>query len=82
MLLNREENPGPAEKAESEKSAGERLAALRKGFAHPEDFSRALTELGMTETDVNRVFLTFNAGSAEFAAAAGSVSPDREEPGR
>ncbi|MGO8725969.1 MAG: oxidoreductase [Streptosporangiaceae bacterium] len=41
-----------------------------------------LRQLGMTETDVNRVFLTFNAGSAEFAAAAGSVSPDREEPGR
>ena len=52
MLLTHEENPGPAERAESEKSAAERLAALRKEFAHPEDFQRALKDLGMTETEV------------------------------
>jgi hypothetical protein len=52
ILLTREENPGPAEQAESEKSASERLAALRKEFAHPEDFQRALQDLGMTETEV------------------------------
>jgi len=52
MLLIREENPGPSEKAESEKAAAERLATLRKEFAHPEDFQRALKELGMTETEV------------------------------
>ena len=52
MLLTREENPGPAEKAASEKAAAERLAALRKAFAHPEDFERALKDLGMTEAEV------------------------------
>ena len=52
ILLTREENPGPADKAESEKAATERLAALRKEFAHPEDFQRALKGLGMTETEV------------------------------
>jgi hypothetical protein len=52
MILTREENPGPAENAESEKSAIERLAALRKEFARPEDFQRALKDLGMTEAEV------------------------------
>jgi hypothetical protein len=52
LLLTREENPGPADRAEIEKSAAERLAALRKGFANPEDFQRALQELGMTETEL------------------------------
>jgi hypothetical protein len=52
MLLTREENPVPGEKAESEKSAAERLPALRKGYARPEDFQRALKDLGMTETEV------------------------------
>ena len=51
-LLTQEENPGPAEKAESEKSAAERLAALRKEYARPQDFERALKGLGMTETEV------------------------------
>jgi len=51
-LLTREENPGPAEKAESEKSAVERLAALRKTFGGPEDFQGVLQDLGMTETEV------------------------------
>ena len=51
-LLTREENPGPADRAESEKSAAERLAALRKEFVHPEDFQQALKDLGMTETEV------------------------------
>ena len=52
VLLTREENPGPAEKAESEKSAAKRLAALRKEFAQPEEFQRALKELGMNETEL------------------------------
>ena len=52
MLLIREENPGLAEKAESERTATERLATLRKEFAHPGDFQRALEDLGMTETEV------------------------------
>jgi len=52
VLLTREENPGPADRADSEKAAAERLAALRKGFAHAEDFQQALKDLGMTETDL------------------------------
>ena len=52
VLLTQEENPGPAEKAESEKSAAERLPELRKEYPHPGDFQRALKELGMTETEV------------------------------
>jgi len=52
MLLIREANPGPAEKAESEKSAAERLDMLRKEFARPEDFQRAREGLGMTEAEV------------------------------
>ncbi len=51
-LLTQVENPGTAEKAESEKSAAERLAALRKEYAHPQDFERAVKDLGMTETEV------------------------------
>jgi hypothetical protein len=52
VLLTREENPGPADKAASEKSAAERLAALHKEYPHPEDFQRALKELGMTEAEL------------------------------
>jgi hypothetical protein len=51
VLLTQVENPGPAEIADSEKSGLERLAALHKAFAHPEDFQRALKDLGMTETE-------------------------------
>ena len=51
ILLTREENPGPADKTGSEAAAAERLAALHKGFVHPEDFQRALKDLGMTETE-------------------------------
>jgi hypothetical protein len=51
-LLTRVENPGPADKAESAAIAAERLAALRKEFTHPEDFQRAIKDLGMAETEV------------------------------
>ncbi len=51
-LLTREENPGPAEKTESEKAAEERLAALRKEFTPTEKFQRALHDLGMNETEL------------------------------
>ena len=70
MLLTREENPGPADKAESEKAAAERLAALRKEFAHPEDFQRALKDLGMTETEV----------AGAHRATRTHVAPDRSTP--
>jgi hypothetical protein len=52
VLLTRVENPGPADRAESEKSAAERLAPLHKEYAHPEDFQHALKDLGMTETEL------------------------------
>ncbi len=52
MLLTREENPGPAEKAQSEEAAAARLATLRKAFARAEDFDGALHDLGMTESEV------------------------------
>jgi hypothetical protein len=52
VLLTREENPGLAEKTESEKSAVVRLAALHKEFAPPQDFQRALGELGMNESEL------------------------------
>ncbi len=51
-LLTREENPGPAERAESEKSAAARMADLRKEYQSPEAFQRALSGLGMTETEI------------------------------
>jgi hypothetical protein len=51
VLLTREENPGLADKAESEKSAAVRLAALHQAYAHPKDFQKALKDLGMTETE-------------------------------
>jgi hypothetical protein len=51
-LLNREENPGLAEKADSEKSAVARLAEIHKVFGRPEDFQQALQGLGMTEAEV------------------------------
>jgi hypothetical protein len=51
-LFTREENPGAAEKAESEKAAVERLAALRKEFAPAQNFQRSLEELGMNETEL------------------------------
>lgn len=52
LLLTREENPGPADRAGSEKSAAKRLAALPGEYPHPEEFQRALKELGMTETEL------------------------------
>ena len=52
LMLSREDNPAAGELAESEKAAAERLAALRKEFAHPGDFEAALRELGMTEGEV------------------------------
>jgi hypothetical protein len=52
VLLTREENPGPAERAECAKSSVVRLAALHKAYVHPEDYQRALKDLGMTETEV------------------------------
>lgn len=52
VLLTHEENPGPTEKAESERSAAERLAVLRKEYDHPDDFQRALKDLGLTETEL------------------------------
>ena len=52
ILLSREENPGPVDKAECEKAAAERLAALRKVFPSPEAFQVAVRELGMTEAEI------------------------------
>ena len=52
ILISREEDPAPADKAECEKAAVERLAALRKGFPGPEGFQVAVRELGMTEADI------------------------------
>jgi hypothetical protein len=52
ILLSREGDPSPADKAECEKAAGERLAALRKGFPGPEAFEEAVHELGMTEAEI------------------------------
>jgi hypothetical protein len=52
VILTREENPGPAEKAESEKSAAQRLAALPKEFPRPQDYQRARNELGMAESEL------------------------------
>ena len=54
ILLTREENPGPTEKAASEKAAEDRLAALRKGYGSPERFQEVLKELRMTETEVQK----------------------------
>ena len=52
LLLTREEHPGPVDRAESEKSAGKRWAALPGEYPHPEEFQRALKELGMTESEL------------------------------
>jgi hypothetical protein len=52
ILLSREEDPGPVDKAECEKAAVERLAALRKGFPAPEAFQVVVRELGMTEAEI------------------------------
>jgi len=52
MLLTQEESPGPADRAESEKSALRLLATIRQNFARPEDYQRALKDLGMTETEL------------------------------
>lgn len=51
-LLTREENPGPTEKAQSEKDAAARLADVRKEYAGPQAFQRALAELGMSEAEI------------------------------
>jgi len=52
ILLSREENPGPVDKAECEKAAAERLAALAQGISSPEAFQVAVRELGMTEAEI------------------------------
>jgi hypothetical protein len=52
LILAQQEGPGPEEKADSEKAAAERFAAVRKEFARPADFDEALKSLGMTEQQV------------------------------
>ena len=52
LLLSREETPSPEELGECRMAATERVAELHKKFPGPEDFSRALGELGMTEDEV------------------------------
>jgi hypothetical protein len=52
ILLSREEDPSPADQAECEKAAVERLATLRKGFPAPEAFQAAVHDLGMTEAEI------------------------------
>lgn len=52
VLLSHEENPVSGDQAECERIATERLTALRKEFARPEDFQTALQELGVTEPQV------------------------------
>jgi len=52
LVLIQEENPGPGERTASEKAAAARMDALRKEFAHPEDYQRALKDLGISETEV------------------------------
>jgi hypothetical protein len=52
IVLTLEENPGPADRAESEKSAALRLDALRKQYVHPEAYERAVRDLGMSESEV------------------------------
>jgi hypothetical protein len=51
-LLTAEESPGTAEMAASEQAAASTLTALHKTYAHPEDYQRALQDLGMTEAEV------------------------------
>jgi len=51
-LLVREQNPGPADKAAAEKTASERLSALRKEFPSADKFHAAMQDLGMTEAEV------------------------------
>ncbi len=51
-VLAQQENPGPTEKADAEKTAAERLAALRKEFARPDVFLAAMRDLGMTEAQL------------------------------
>jgi hypothetical protein len=52
IVLTLEENPGLADRAESEKSAALRLDALRKQYVHPEDYERAVKDLGMSESEL------------------------------
>jgi hypothetical protein len=52
VLLGQEEKPTSGDQVECEKIAAERLAALRKEFARPEEFQAALQGLGMTEAQV------------------------------
>jgi hypothetical protein len=52
ILLTREENPGPDDKAQSEKSAAKEFVSLRQGYSRPGDFEGALGGLGMTETEL------------------------------
>ncbi len=51
-LLTREENPGPADEAQSQKAAAAQLEELRKQYARPGEFPRVISELGMTEAEV------------------------------
>jgi parvulin-like peptidyl-prolyl isomerase len=52
MLLTTEENAGPGERLASQNAAAQTLAALRKEYAHADDFQQALHDLGMTEAEV------------------------------
>ena len=52
ILLIHEENPGPVNRAESERAAADRLAALPKEFPRPEAFDQALKNMGMSDSEV------------------------------
>jgi hypothetical protein len=52
LLLTREENPGPADREESDEAAAKRLADLRGEYRDPQQLDRALKELGMTKPDL------------------------------
>lgn len=52
LLLTGQENPGSAEKTESEQAAAARLAEVARQFARPEDYQQALKALGLTEAEV------------------------------
>ncbi len=51
-LLTRQENPGLADKADSQEAAAARMADLHKEYPSAEAFQRALAGLGMTEAEV------------------------------
>jgi hypothetical protein len=52
LLLTQEENPGPEDLAQSQKSAAKRLGEVRAEYHDPQSFERALEELGMTEAQL------------------------------